>query len=185
MIHPAHPTHPTHPMSPPHPMLRFASLSWLSLAGGLAVLAAVYWLQFVEGLEPCPLCILQRLPLFGILLLSFVGGFVPEVTGPLGRFGRRLLALPCCLLAIVGLGLAGRHLWLQQLPADEVPACGPGLDVLLDVLPLAEALQVILAGDGSCAEVKWRLFGLSIPALSALVFGGLLVLWLWQLLRRA
>ena len=91
----------------------------------------------------------------------------------------------CCLLAIAGLGLAGRHLWLQQLPADEVPACGPGLDVLLDVLPLAEALQVILAGDGSCAEVKWRLFGLSIPALSALVFGGLLVLWLWQLLRRA
>ncbi|NQV66799.1 MAG: disulfide bond formation protein B, partial [SAR86 cluster bacterium] len=68
-------------------------------------------------------------------------------------------------------------------PADEVPACGPSLDYLLDVFPLTDVLSIVLSGDGSCAEIVWSLFGVSIPGWTLLAFAGLLAVGAWQILR--
>jgi disulfide bond formation protein DsbB len=77
------------------------------------------------------------------------------------------------LAAMGGAGVAGRHVWLQNLPPDKVPACGPGLDFMLDAFPLAEVLQMVLSGSGECAEVSWSLLGLSMPAWLLVAFAGL------------
>ena len=74
-------------------------------------------------------------------------------------------------------------MWLQTLPADQVPSCGPGLDYLVSALPLSTVLQQVLSGSGECAEVDWTLLGLSLPVWSAAFFVVLTALSLWQLLR--
>lgn len=122
------------------------------------------------GLEPCPLCWLQRFGFLGVGLVSFVAA----LHGP-GQFGVRVYGLLLVATAGAGLGTAGRQLWLQSLPADQVPACGPSVEYMLDVLPLAEVLTTALRGTGDCAEVVWRFLGLSIPGWTA-VFFALLVL---------
>ena len=76
-----------------------------------------------------------------------------------------------------------RHIWLQNLPPDQVPACGPGLNYMLDVFPLQNVIQQVLAGSGECAEMDWSFLGLSLPGWSLVVFAGLLVVGLIQLFR--
>lgn len=150
-----------------------------------SIFIAVYYLQYITGLTPCPLCILQRLPLLAILLLSLPGALpFAAVSRLFSAPLRRFQAFLCSLMAGIGLALAGRHLWLQQLPAEEVPACGPTLDVLIEILPPFEVLQMVLAGDGSCAEVQWAFLGLSLPGWAGLAFATLGLLWLWQLFSR-
>ena len=80
--------------------------------------------------------------------------------------------------------LAIRQLYLQSLPEDQVPSCGPGLDYLLDVFPMQEVIQMVLVGDGSCAEVVWTLLGISIPGWTLVGFIGLITLGLFQALRK-
>jgi len=82
-----------------------------------------------------------------------------------------------------GAMISMRQLWLQSLPADQVPSCGPSLDYLLDVFPLTEVLTMILSGDGSCAEVVWSLFGISIPGWTLVGFIGLIAIGLWQIIQ--
>ena len=81
--------------------------------------------------------------------------------------------------------MSGRHLWLQSLPEDEVPACGPGLDYLMDIFPLSDVIRMVLQGDGSCAEVVWSFMGLSLPGWTLVGFIALAVLGCFQVLRRA
>ncbi len=109
-------------------------------------------LEVLLGMEPCPLCIFQRLVfvLFGGVLL--VGVWMP---------GRTIAAL-ASVTALGGVALALRHLWLQSLPPDQVPACGPGLDYLLGAFPLADVVSMVLAGSGECAEVD-QVLGVSLP----------------------
>ena len=66
--------------------------------------------------------------------------------------------------ALAGAAVSARHVWLQNLPADLVPECGPGLDYMLDVFPLTEALTLVFQGSGECANVQWSFLGLSMPA---------------------
>jgi len=130
------------------------------------------------GLEPCPLCILQR-------VIVIVTGFVTLVAAlhhP-GIRGIRVYAGSAILVASVGAALAIRHLWLQSLPKDQVPACGPGLDYLLEVLPLSQVLNMILTGDGSCAEIVWTLLGISIPGWTLVGFIGLIAINVFQIVR--
>ncbi|MGO1693356.1 MAG: disulfide bond formation protein B [Marinobacter sp.] len=134
------------------------------------LLGVAYYMEHVMGLEPCPLCWLQRFGFMGVGLVSFVAA----LHGP-GQFGVRVYGLLLVATAGAGLGTAGRQLWLQSLPADQVPACGPSVEYMLDVLPLAEVLTTALRGTGDCAEVVWRFLGLSIPGWTA-VFFALLVL---------
>lgn len=135
-----------------------------------------YYLQFVENLEPCPLCMTQRL--FFILCGSLgLAAFAhnPNITG------KRIYALLISFSACCGIGFASRQLWLQSLPKDQVPACGPSLDYMFDVLPFMEAFELLLKGDGNCAEVTWSLFDISIPGWSLAAFAGMLVVGVYQL----
>jgi disulfide bond formation protein DsbB len=103
--------------------------------------------------------------------------------GPSG-FGSRVYGFLLVLTAGSGLGVAGRQLWLQSLPPDQVPACGPSVDYLLDVLPWFEVLQTALRGTGDCAEVSWRFLGLSIPGWTAVFFTLVILIGLVMMFRR-
>lgn len=130
-----------------------------------------YVLQFVEGLTPCPLCIFQRLAFFATASIALLA----TLHGP-ARVGARLYACGIGLTAMTGASIAARQVWLQHLPADRIPECGPGLDFILDVYPLAEAIKTVLRGSGDCAKVDWTLFGLSIAEWSLACFSALCVL---------
>jgi disulfide bond formation protein DsbB len=138
------------------------------------------WLQYDQHLEPCPLCIFQRVAMMAtgaLALLAFVHG--PGVAG------RRVYAGVTALAALVGVGVAGRHVWLQNLPPDQVPSCGPGLDYWLDTFPLFDVIGKVLRGSGECAEIDWVFMGVTLPGWTLVVFVALLGAAVWQLLRRA
>jgi disulfide bond formation protein DsbB len=145
-----------------------------------SLLVAVLYFEHALYLDPCPLCIIDRLFLAGIGLV-----FLLAVLHNPGRRGQRFYAFLNLLLVAGGMGVAGRHVWLQQLPADEVPECGASLSYMLDTLPLNETLRRVLQGSGECAEIQWTFLGLSIPEQTLILFAGLAVLALVQLLRRA
>ena len=155
------------------------------LANGLGALACgglmayALYAQHVLGLEPCPLCIFQRIAVIalGVLFLA------AALQGP-AVSGRRVYAALLSVAALAGAGVAGRHLWLQSLPPDKVPACGPGLDYILDAFPMREALQMVLSGSGECAKVTWSLLGLSMPGWVLVSVLGLGAFGLWNNWRR-
>src|SRR5690606_20283417 len=127
------------------------------LCAGL--LAYAYYTQFHLGLQPCPLCIFQRVAVIALGAVFLLAA----LQGPRG-WGRRVYAGLLALVALAGAGVAGRHVWIQHLPADQVPACGPGLDYMLEVFPLGETLRMVFTGSGECAAVNWSFLGLSMPA---------------------
>lgn len=146
------------------------------LCNGLLALACAGFMayalfsQYVLGLEPCPLCVFQRLAMIAtglVFLLAFAHG-------P-GQFGARVYALLVLLVAGAGASVSARHVWLQNLPPDEVPACGPGLDYMLDVFPLADALRMVFTGSGECADIVWQFLGLSMPAWVLISFASLII----------
>lgn len=143
---------------------------------------ALFFLQRYMGFSPCPLCILQRI---GLMIM---GGFalIAAFFNPKSKAIRLLLWLGS--LAGIGwaAGIAGRHVWLQHLPADQVPSCGPGLDYWLDTLPMQQVLNEILSGSGECATIDWTFMGLSIPEQSLIFFSALIVVHLvilWRIIR--
>lgn len=156
------------------------TLFLLAFIGCLLIMAGALYLEHVVGLEPCPLCIVQRIcvMLFGILCL------LAALHGP-GVTGQRLYSVLLLLIVGVGGGTAARQVWLQSVPADQLPACIPPLDYLMDALPFQDVVSVVLHGSANCAEVSWSLFTLSIAEWSLLAFIGMLVFSLLQLLRRA
>lgn len=116
-------------------------------------------MQHVFELEPCPLCIFQRLSFIAAGALFLLGALFNPIST-----GRKALLSGINLTAIaVGIGLALRHIWLQNLPPSEVPSCGPGLDYMIDVLPFTSVISQVLSGSGECAEISWTFLGLSIP----------------------
>jgi disulfide bond formation protein DsbB len=150
----------------------------LLVAGCVLALVIVYYLDGVLGLVPCPLCMTQRVFVVG----SGIFALAALLHGP-ERLGRRIYAVLSGGFAIVGGAVAARHVWLQHLPEDQVPACGPGLEYMLENFPFSETLQMVLMGDGNCAEVVWTFAGLSIPEQALVLFTGLVIVNLWQLLR--
>lgn len=130
-----------------------------------ALLAVAFYMEYVMLLDPCPLCWLQRYAFMAVGLVSLLAA----VHNPAG-WGGRFYGLLMALLSGAGLGLASRQLWLQSLPADQVPSCGPSVDYLLDILPLREVLSIAIRGTGDCAEVLWRFLGLSIAGWTAIFF---------------
>ena len=162
-----------------HPLLspRMLNLAGLLICAG--AMAAALWLQYAVGLEPCPLCTFQRLAMIGAGAF-FLLGFLHNP----GATGQRVWSGLAGLSALAGAGVALRHMWLQSLPPDEVPACGPGLDYIMDVFPLFDALRMVFSGSGECAEIDWTFLGLTIPQQALLVFGALLALALVQIVRR-
>ncbi len=130
--------------------------------------------QYVDFLDPCPLCIFQRLAFFLMGLFALLA-FVHNPA----QFGRRIYAWFIVAAAIFGAAVAGRHIWLQNLPPAEVPECGPGLNYMLETLPLMEVFSSVLRGSGSCAEVKWTFIGMSMPVWTLIWYTGLGLLAIW------
>lgn len=145
---------------------------------------ALFFLQRHLGLTPCPLCIFQRI---GLIIM---GGFalISALFNPKSMLVRLILWIG----SLAGIGwatiVAARHVWLQHLPADQVPSCGPGLDYWMDTLPILQVFKEVFAGSGECATVDWTFMGLSIPEQSLILFAVLLivhVLILWRIVRPA
>ena len=128
------------------------------------------YLEHVQGLEACPLCIFQRIAYTAIIFIALIGA----IHNP-----RNLLQIIYKLLMVIssitGAAIAGRQIWLQHLPPELVPECGPGLDYMFNVFPFGEALKMIFTGSGECAEVKWRFIGLSIAEWSLIMFIGIFI----------
>ena len=138
-------------------------LGFVACAG---LLAYAFYVQLQDGLEPCPLCIFQRVAFAALGIVFLAGGLhAPKVRG-----GRRIYGIAAMLAAGVGVAIAGRHVWLQSLPPDQVPTCGPGLDYMLDAMPIGGVIRKVLTGSGECAAVDWTFLGLSMPAWTLVSF---------------
>ena len=141
----------------------------------IGLISYALYTQYYELLEPCPLCMTQRL-FYGLISLFAIAALLhPQClkvyTGLTG------------VSALGGIFTSGRQVWLQHLPPEQVPACGPGLEYMLETFPLSETLLTMFRGDGNCAEVVWTLLGFSMGEWSLLCFIGYFGLCIWQLLR--
>jgi disulfide bond formation protein DsbB len=138
----------------------------------LALVLALF-MQYGMDLEPCMLCMSQRFMYTGAAFCFLLAILHNPCFG-----GHRAYGMAAQLFSLAGIALSSRQLYLQNLPADQVPSCGPGLHYILETLPLAEVLMVMIKGTGNCAEVQWQdpIFSFSIPAWSLLTFTMLLLL---------
>jgi disulfide bond formation protein DsbB len=134
----------------------------------LALIAyAYFWVQQRMLLMPCPLCVFQRIAFGGIALAGLLGA----LHNPRGTTGRRTYGLLAFLAACTGAAIAGRHLYIQSLPASDVPSCNSlGLDYMLDVMPVFDVIRDVLRGSGECAKVDWTWLGLSMPGWTLVCF---------------
>ena len=139
-----------------------------------ALLGYGYYLQYFDSQDPCPLCLVQRGFYYGILLAFGLAALHFP-----GRTGKRLYCGAATVLALGGGGVAARQVWLQHLPADQVPACGPDLFFMMENFPLGRLLEKLFMGSGQCAEVTWRFLGLSIAEWSLACFVALALYALW------
>jgi disulfide bond formation protein DsbB len=128
------------------------------------------YLEHVQGLEACPLCIFQRIAYTAIIFIALIGA----IHNPRNLL-QNIYKLLMVISAITGAAIAGRQIWLQHLPPELVPECGPGFDYMFNVFPFGEALKMIFTGSGECAEVKWRFIGLSIAEWSLIMFIGIFI----------
>lgn len=131
----------------------------------VALMMTALTMQYAWNLEPCPLCIFQR-----IFVIALGGVTLVAALHNPALIGRRVYGALIVILGVLGIVVAGRHVWLQNLPADRVPECGPGLEYMLEAFPLTEALSLVFRGSGECAEVQWEFLGLTIPGWTLVVF---------------
>jgi protein dithiol:quinone oxidoreductase len=134
----------------------------LNLAGFLwcvGLMAAALYVQYVQHEEPCPLCILQRVAVMAAGVV-FLAAWLHNATA---RGVRRTYGVLILLVALAGIAIAARHIYILNAPAGSVAECGASLDYMMDVLPLHEVLGKVLAGSGECAKATWSFLGLSMP----------------------
>lgn len=134
---------------------------WFNLAGLVIVvglMAYALYEQYGAGLDPCPLCIFQRLAMvvLGVIfLLALLHSPVSRAARGYGILGG--------LVALIGAGISAWHLHLQHLPPAQVPSCGPGLSYIFNVFSFPQAIKMVFSGSGECATVNWTFLGLSMP----------------------
>lgn len=145
----------------------------------LALLLGSVYMQHVMELEPCPLCILQRV----MVLITGIFFLIAAIHNP-AKTGIRIYTGLISFSALSGAAISARHVWLQSLPADQVPSCGPGMGFIMNNFPLTDALSLVLKGSGECAEVSWTFLSLSIPAWTLLMFLGMLGLAIFAAWRQ-
>ncbi len=157
--------------------IRFNPRTWffLGFLSCFAMLAIGAYFQFVEELEPCPLCISQRIFILatGIVMLA------AAIHNPQDK-GRHIYAIAGAMVAFLGACVSTRHVWLQNLPPEDVPECSPGLSYVFEHFPLTETLKLMFNGTGECADVLWTFLGLSIPGWTLVAFLGLATISLLQ-----
>ena len=146
----------------------------LNLAGFLCcagLLAYAIYVQNVLGVDPCPLCIFQRIGIatMGVIFLA------AALHAPRG-WGARAYGALLTLAALVTVAVAARHVWIQHLPEDQVPSCGAGLGFMLQEFPVADVIRKVLTGSGECHQVNWSFLTLAMPTwvlIAASVLGAL------------
>lgn len=151
----------------------------LGFLGCSALIAMALYLEHIVGLVPCPLCHVQR---FAVVLFAVIC-LLASVHNPLS-LGRRIYAGLALLTAAFGIATAGRQIWLQGLPEDQLPACLPPLEFMLEAFPLQDIISKMLHGTADCAEVNWTLLGLNIAQLSMISFVLMLLMSLYILARK-
>ena len=139
---------------------------------------AVLYLERTLFLEPCPLCVLDR------VVIAALGMFflLALVHNPRSTFAK-IYGLISVFFCLAGVGLASRHIWLQGLPTDQAPECTPDIYFMLDTMPFFEVIKKSISGSGSCVEVDWTFMGLSIPEQTLILFFTLLILSIIQTVR--
>ena len=143
------------------------------------LIAYALYVEYVQFLMPCNLCILQRVVYIAIGILFLLAAFKPTL-----YWGRKLTGVLALLVSAVGIAISGRHVWMQGLPADQVPDCGPSLQMMMDSSPLWDVLKKVLSGSGNCADIQWQFIGMSMPTWSLIIFIGLFLFTLiWMFLR--
>jgi disulfide bond formation protein DsbB len=153
--------------------------NFLGFLACVCLLTYAYYAQYVMHLEPCPLCIFQRI---GVFMLGLM--FLFAALHDPAAFGRRAYAVLVAMAALITIGVAARHLYIQSLPPGTVPACGASLDFMLKIFSLSEVLVKVLTGSGECSKVTWEFLGLAMPAW-VLIGAAALGAWgLWINLRR-
>ena len=138
---------------------------------------ALYF-QYVLYLDPCPLCMVQRYAMIiigSLCLVAFLHH--PGTRGQLFYLGSIMF------FSLFGTAVAGRHVWLQNLPSDRIPECFPGIEFILGNYPFMQALGIIFAGTGECAETLWTFLGISIPGWTLIAFLAFSVVSLIQFLK--
>lgn len=157
------------------------SLFLLGVLACVGLMGAALYLEHVVGLEPCPLCMVQRVCLL-VLGFIFLLGFIHNPK----PIGRRIYALLGVAAAGTGIATAARQVWLQNLPADQLPdSCmAMSMDYIMEYLPLADMLRVMFTGTADCAEVTWTFWGMSLPEWSLLGFVGFVALSVVLLVKR-
>ncbi|HSB96407.1 MAG TPA: disulfide bond formation protein B [Spongiibacteraceae bacterium] len=152
-------------------------LFFLIAATIVGLFSIALYTQYVGGLDPCPLCMTQRFFYATTALIAVLAG--------LHNRQRRLYGSLLAISALAGAAVAARQVWLQHLPPNEVPACGPSLEYMLQTLPFGDVLVKLFKGDGNCAVVDWRLFGLSMAEWSLVWFFILAAAGAWQIFRKS
>jgi len=144
----------------------------------VALMGYALYLQYVVNLDPCPLCVLQRVCVIAMGVIYLVAIFHNP-----GRGGAAAYAILILLAGGTGTAFAARQVWLQSLPKDQVPACGMSLDYMLETLPFTETLKTVFEGSGECAEKSWEFMHLSLAGWT-LVFFVAMVTVTFALVRR-
>ncbi|MDB9753086.1 disulfide bond formation protein B [Oceanospirillaceae bacterium] len=137
----------------------------LGLIACMAILANALYMEFAMGLDPCMLCMGQRFVYLAMAFVFMLAALHNPYFGGHKRYGFVLF-----ILSLAGIGLAVRQLYLQSLPADLVPACGPSFSYMVDAFPFMDVFMAMIKGSGSCAEVLWSFLGLSIAGWSLILF---------------
>ncbi|WP_049238015.1 disulfide bond formation protein B [Moraxella canis] len=138
----------------------------LSLMMMVGSVYAIGYLQNHLMLDPCPLCIFQRIGLWVMGLFALLAAII----NPRQKAVRLILWLGSMAGTLWGLGVAARHTWIHYVPSAEPPACGPGLEYWVQTMPMSEVLTTVLRGNGDCGLIDWTFMGLSIPAQALILF---------------
>jgi len=136
---------------------------------GLIIVALLF--EHMLLLEPCLLCYAQRACVYLVILLSLVG-FLHKNQSLI--IFRSYISLAIAII-VCGISLSIRQLYLQNLPPELVPTCGPDIDYLFETLPILEVFMLAIRGDGNCAEVLWSFLGISIPGWLLVAFVALFI----------
>ena len=159
-------------------MLTSRQVNLIGLLACVFLVSTSFYFEYAANLEPCPLCIMQRLM---IMLLGLV--FLLSVLQNPNRKGIKVYSILAIVIAFLGAALSTRQLWLQHFPqANEV--CAPELSYMLKYLPLTETVKVLLLGSGECSKINWRLLGITIPGWTLTAFFGFIILNVFQLRRK-
>ena len=155
------------------PLSTRALFAWVAVSSA-ALMGFALYLQHVLNEIPCPLCITQRIFVIAIGVVALLAAIInPQA------LARRATAGLMLVLAIAGAAVAGRHVWLQSLPPELAPSCGPPLSFMRQTMGPLDVVRKVLTGSGNCGDVDWTWLGLGMPAWSLI---GFLLLAAWGLL---